>query len=98
MKRPARCEDDAVRTWLTANPLWRVVGTKLELEISAPYRVSCALAAATVPLADSLDHHPILTIGFNSLRIELWTHDRAGITELDLKLGEFVSQFLATRL
>jgi pterin-4a-carbinolamine dehydratase len=66
------------------------------MECSAPYRVSGALAAASVALADEIDHHPIMTIGFNSLRIEMWTHDKGGITELDFRLATFMDEFLAT--
>jgi 4a-hydroxytetrahydrobiopterin dehydratase len=55
------------------------------------------LAAASVALADEIDHHPIMTIGFNSLRIEMWTHDKGGITELDFQLATFMDEFLATR-
>ena len=48
-------------------------------------------------LAEEIDHHPFLTVGYNHLRIELWTHDKGGITALDLAFAEFVDTFLSTR-
>ena len=96
MTRPQLASSEELNAWLAAHPLWQLVNGHLLLECSPPYRVSGALAAASVALADEIDHHPIMTIGFNSLRIEMWTHDKGGITELDFRLATFMDEFLAT--
>ena len=96
MTRPQLASSEDLTTWLAAHPLWQLANGRLVMECSAPYRVSGALAAASVALADEIDHHPIMTIGFNSLRIEMWTHDKGGITELDFRLATFMDEFLAT--
>jgi len=96
VSRPQLASSEELNAWLDAHPLWRVASGHLLLEHSAPYRVSGALAAASVALADEIDHHPIMIIGFNSLRIELWTHDKGGITALDFQLASFMDEFLAT--
>lgn len=97
MTRPQLASSEELGNWLLAHPEWQLLDGHLLLERSVPYRVSGALAAASVALADEIDHHPILTIGFNSLRIEMWTHDQGGITELDFQLASFMDEFLATR-
>ena len=97
MTRPQLTSSDELEQWLGTHPAWRLVNSHLLLECSVPDRVSGALAAASVALADEIDHHPIMTIGFNSLRIEMWTHDKGGITELDFRLATFMDEFLATR-
>ena len=97
MTRPQLASSEELDHWLLAHPEWRLLNGHLLLERSVPYRVSCALAAASAALADEIDHHPIMTIGFNSLRIEMWTHDKGGITELDFQLATFMDEFLATR-
>jgi len=48
-----------------------------------------------VPLAERLDHHPVATVGYRELRLELWTHDRNGITQLDLDYGDGFEKLLA---
>lgn len=98
MKRPARLDAADVATWLSSHPKWSVVDGHLLFDQSVSYEVGCALATASVALAVEIDHHPILTVGYNQLRIELWTHDKGGITQLDVIFAEFVDQFLGARL
>lgn len=97
MTRPRRLDDGVVESWAAAHPRWRREGEHLVLEAQLPYDVGCALATASVPLATDIDHHPVITIGYNSLRIELWTHDRGGVTQLDITFAEFVDKFLHER-
>ena len=97
MTRPQLASLEELDHWLLAHPEWQLVNGHLLLERAVSYRVSGALAAASVALADEIDHHPIMTIGFNSLRIEMWTHDKGGITELDFRLATFMDEFLTTR-
>ena len=97
MKRPARLDDSEIASWLTAHPNWSLIENHLVLDQPVRYDIGCALATASVPLAEEIDHHPFLTVGYNHLHIELWTHDKGGITELDLAFAEFVDTFLLTR-
>jgi 4a-hydroxytetrahydrobiopterin dehydratase len=48
------------------------------------YPGAVRLVDAQVDLAEALDHHPLITLGYRTVRLELWTHDRGGITQLDL--------------
>lgn len=98
MSRPARLDDALVARWLTTHPRWQLHAGHLVLDETIPYDVGCALATASVPIAHELDHHPFLTVGYDHLRIELWTHDKDGITQLDLSFAEFVDTFLSARL
>jgi 4a-hydroxytetrahydrobiopterin dehydratase len=50
---------------------------------------------AQVALAERLDHHPDLTLGYRQLRVEVWTHDRAGVTQLDLDYAEGFDAIIA---
>lgn len=97
MKRPRLATAIEIEEWCREHPSWTASNNRLSLSIAVPYRLSGALAAATVPLADEIDHHPIVTIGYNSLEVELWTHDKGGITALDFRLATFIDEFLAAR-
>jgi 4a-hydroxytetrahydrobiopterin dehydratase len=97
VKRPPRLDDALVALWLKSHTNWTVSDGHLVFEHPVRYEVGCALATASVPVAEELDHHPFLTVGYNHLRIELWTHDKNGLTQLDLTFAEFVDSFLSTR-
>jgi 4a-hydroxytetrahydrobiopterin dehydratase len=50
---------------------------------------------AQVALAERLDHHPVVTLGYRKVRFELWTHDQGGLTQLDLEYAEGLDELLA---
>jgi 4a-hydroxytetrahydrobiopterin dehydratase len=48
-----------------------------------------------VPLAESADHHPdILIHSYKKVRIELITHSKGKITDLDYKLAEEIDKLV----
>jgi len=97
VKRPARLDESDVASWLTSHPNWVLADGHLVFDHPIRYEVGCALATASVPVAEDLDHHPFLTVGYNHLHIDLWTHDKGGITQLDLTFAEFVDTFVSAR-
>jgi 4a-hydroxytetrahydrobiopterin dehydratase len=89
VKRPARLDDTVVDEWLKKHPLWRREGGHLLREVTTrDYPSAVALLSAQVPLAERIDHHPVATLGYCELRLDLWTHDRAGLTQLDLDYAQ----------
>ena len=61
------------------------------------YPSAVAIVGALVSTAEGLDHHPIITIGYRHLRFELWTHDRGGLTQLDLDYANALDLLLRER-
>jgi 4a-hydroxytetrahydrobiopterin dehydratase len=89
LSRPALVEDSALASWLDEHSLWHLDTGHLVRELdTTDYPSSVAIVEAQVQLAEGLDHHPIVTIGYRHLRFELWTHDRHGLTELDLQYAQ----------
>lgn len=85
MTRPALLDNGVVQGWITAHPAWRVEESRLIRDFEfVDYASGVRLLQAQVELANRLDHHPIVTLGFRRARFELWTHDRGGLTQLDL--------------
>ena len=85
MSRPPRLDEADVGEWLAQHPTWRLEEGHLIREIdTVDYPSSVTLVDSLVATAEQLDHHPIITIGYRHLRFELWTHDRGGLTHLDL--------------
>ncbi|HEY5263185.1 MAG TPA: 4a-hydroxytetrahydrobiopterin dehydratase [Acidimicrobiales bacterium] len=89
MTRPARLEDRVVEAWTVAHPHWAIEDSHLVRYVkTTDYPSGARLLQAQVVLAEGLDHHPDVTFSYRRLRFELWTHDRDGLTQLDLDYAE----------
>jgi 4a-hydroxytetrahydrobiopterin dehydratase len=55
------------------------------------FALAFAFATRIAGLAEQQDHHPDLTVGWGHVSIELWTHDRSGITQRDLDLAAAIT-------
>ena len=98
MTRPERLERREVDAWLVDHPAWFVENNHLVRELrTIDYPSGVAVVAAQVDLAERLDHHPIATVGYKEVRLVLWTHDRGGITRLDLEYGDAFDDLLEER-
>ncbi len=98
MSRPERLEDDVVDSWLAGHPAWTLENDHLVRELrTVDYPSGVAIVAAQVDLAQRLDHHPIATVGYREVRLVLFTHDRGGITRLDLEYAGAFDQLLDER-
>ena len=43
-------------------------------------------------IAEALNHHPKIINIYNSVEIQLWTHDQKSITDLDYNLAREIDQ------
>ena len=96
MTRPAVLEPAAIDGWLASHPRWRLEDGHLVRELTTVDYVSAVrLLTAQVPLAEGLDHHPMVELGYRTLRFEMWTHDRGGLTSLDLAYADGLDEIIA---
>jgi 4a-hydroxytetrahydrobiopterin dehydratase len=96
LSRPPRLDADVVRSWIASHPSWRVENDHLIRDISTTdYPSAARIVQAQVSLAERLDHHPVVTLGYRKVRFELWTHDRGGLTQLDLDYAAGLDELLA---
>jgi 4a-hydroxytetrahydrobiopterin dehydratase len=94
--RPVRLDDDVVKNWITAHPMWRVDDSHLVREVATTdYPSSVRLLQAQVALAEGLDHHPDVILGYRRARFEVWTHDVDALTQLDLDYAEGLEAIIA---
>jgi 4a-hydroxytetrahydrobiopterin dehydratase len=63
---------------------WQIVDTRLVYN-AAPLsmRNSAALVSKAADIAEELNHHPDMAIGYHRLSIAITTHDSGGLTALD---------------
>jgi 4a-hydroxytetrahydrobiopterin dehydratase len=88
-------DDEVVQAWLTEHPKWqRIEGHLVRELVTTTYPAAVDVLRACVPIAEKLDHHPIVTVGYRTLRFEVWTHDKDGLTQLDLDFGKDVDLVL----
>ncbi|MFT4934010.1 MAG: 4a-hydroxytetrahydrobiopterin dehydratase [Pseudoalteromonas distincta] len=93
MSRPERMGAEAALAQLpgwTAGPGERqtLVKTYRFEDFSAAFGFMARVAL----MAEKLDHHPEWFNVYNRVDVTLSTHDAGGVTELDLKLAQFMDQ------
>ncbi|MEO7124080.1 MAG: 4a-hydroxytetrahydrobiopterin dehydratase [Lacisediminihabitans sp.] len=55
---------------------------------TADFRTATEFAQQVAAVADELNHHPDISLGYGSVGFELSSHDAGGVTERDLQLAE----------
>ena len=69
-------------------PGWRIEAEKLTKTFEFPsYARGVMFAAGVGHLADSMDHHPDILIGYQRVTIAVNTHDVGGISPWDFELA-----------
>ncbi len=95
MRRPSLLEASAVAAWCRDHPEWHLEHDHLVRVVRAPsHRAAADLVVAQVAVAERLDHHAVVTLVDREVRVELWTHDRGGITELDVAFAADFDQLV----
>jgi 4a-hydroxytetrahydrobiopterin dehydratase len=96
--RPTKLSDSEIAAALAKLPGWSQAGGKLHREYKfADFIVAFGFMASSALVAQGMDHHPEWFNVWNTVRVDLATHDAGGITELDLLLAQSMEQ-LAGRL
>lgn len=81
---------------LTANPGWNVEEGKVTKTFEfKSYASGVVFAVAVANVADKMDHHPDLTIGYQKVTVAVSTHDVQGISPLDFELASGVDHLFA---
>ena len=87
--RPGLLGEAAIAEALSRLPGWKLVGGKLHREYQfADFVAAFGFMAGAALIAQGMDHHPEWFNVWNTVRIDLATHDAGGVTALDLKLAE----------
>jgi len=95
--RPAPLDPDVVAARL-GGTAWQVVGKRIAARFrAASFTEAARFALDVAAAADAADHHPDIDLRYPGVaRIEMTTHDRGALTELDISLAERISALAAT--
>ena len=84
---------------LRALPHWRVVNSKLQRTYEfANFIAAWGFMSSAALVIQEMDHHPEWFNVYNRVRIELVTHDAAGITGRDIELAKRLEALAAPHL
>ena len=84
-------DPDQLADALKALDGWSVDGGMLKKRLTfEDFAASLAYVNRVGELAEAVDHHPDITFGWGYAELSLTTHDRGGITDVDLSLARSV--------
>ena len=85
--------EDQIATELTKLDGWRAENGKLIRRYKfANFAESLAFVNRVGEIAEAADHHPDITFGWGYAEIATTTHDRGGITDVDVSLARKINQ------
>lgn len=83
-----KLDDGAIATELRATPHWRRRGDAIERTWKfASFAAAVAFVNSVAAVAEELDHHPDITIRYDTVTLVLSTHDARGLTARDFTLA-----------
>ena len=84
-----KLSDSEIQTELTRYPEWALEDGKLVRRFAfKTYKDGLVFAVAVGYLADMLDHHPDMEVGFQSVKVSLSTHSVGGLSPFDMELAK----------
>ncbi|HEX8111777.1 MAG TPA: 4a-hydroxytetrahydrobiopterin dehydratase [Kofleriaceae bacterium] len=91
-----KLDTDEIARWLAQLPGWTVEAGKLHREYRFTNFVEAFGVMTSVALvAERMDHHPEWFNVWNTVRVDLMTHDAGGITAKDFELAEAMERIAA---
>ena len=89
MSRPDLLSEEAISHHMSLLPLWQLSGSSINRTFMLQDFVSAIGFVNAVAIhAESMDHHPHIRLyGWNKVDISISTHDKGGLTELDMHLA-----------
>ncbi|MBX7149171.1 4a-hydroxytetrahydrobiopterin dehydratase [bacterium] len=89
----ANLPENTVRLELKNIPGWEIKNGRLYKEyIFSNFPTAIVFVNRLVNPAEDLDHHPGISINYNRVQLELYTHTTGGITKKDLELARLIDQ------
>ncbi len=90
--KPELLSESAVQQQVTTLPGWQVEGTELVKEFRfTSYLAGIEFVRRVAVLAESMNHHPDLLVGWRKVTVRLSTHSAGGLTRLDFELAGQIS-------
>lgn len=93
---PQRAPDADVQAWLAAHEGWHLVAAKIERTLRfRDFQSAFGFMASVALAAETMNHHPEWFNVYDTVRIQLTTHDAGGISEKDFRLAQRIDDLAA---
>lgn len=97
MSRRAKLTEAQVQEALATLPGWELKEAKLHKTFPfADFVQAWGFMSRAALLAEAMNHHPEWFNVYNTVRVDLSTHDAGGITGLDVELARKMDALLST--
>ena len=84
-------KEEKVKSLLKHLDGWKYDGTQIWREITFPTFLDVINSVTRIAeIAEAKNHHPDMDIRYNKLRINLFTHDKGGVTENDMAMAKIL--------
>jgi 4a-hydroxytetrahydrobiopterin dehydratase len=91
--RPVKLSETEIATELSKLPSWKLADGKLHREYKfADFVAAFGFMTGAALIAQAMDHHPEWFNVWNTVRVDLSTHDAGGVTALDVKLAHSMEE------
>lgn len=88
--------EEQIRSFLTEHQQWVLVEGKLQRRFRFRNFIEAfSFMSAVALIAEKINHHPEWSNVYNTVTVNLTTHDADGITELDFRLATKMDEFAA---
>lgn len=92
---PTPLPDHDVEQALSALAKWKRNGNAIERDLEFPdFRQAMAFVNRIADAAETVNHHPDITINYNKVKLALTSHDSGGITNRDLNLAARINDLV----
>jgi len=96
---PIKLSESEIAAALSKLPGWQNEGGKLHREYKfVDFVAAFGFMSGAALIAQGMEHHPEWFNVWNTVRIDLATHDSGGITALDVKLAHSMEELAARQL
>jgi len=95
--RPRKLNEEEIQAAVKGLEGWKVVSGKLHREYKfASFVEAFGFMASAALVAESMNHHPEWFNVYNTVKIDLTTHDAGGISENDLEMARRFEKLVAS--
>lgn len=86
--KPTLLDEETIQRELAKLTGWKVAGREISKDFEfRSYMDGIEFVQKTAALADNMNHHPDLMVGWKKVGVRLTTHSAGGLTALDLALA-----------
>jgi len=88
--------DEVRRRAATELPDWSFRDGRLSRTLAFPsYMEGVDFVREVARIAEAMDHHPDMTLGYRRVDVAIWSHDAGGVTQRDFALAAQIDALVA---